>query len=431
MPGPRTSLKNDAFVTGLGIVSPAGSDYPLTWSILTSYSCNVFLTDPEPLGSYEGFLDVLGFTQLPHPPGEGTPSRCRALDPTTRLALAAADQAVAAARLAPDDCRAIGPRPARVSVGTSKGGVITAGQALAAIGRTRQGGNHHVEQTLLAFLREGPPDAAARLIAERFGATGGTHATVGACATGTLAVIQAARWIQDGEADIVLAGSADACKTPLWLAAFQRMGVLARPHPTLGPAYACRPFDRSREGFVVSEGAAILVLESRRSVQKRSIEPLARIAAFASGSDPAGLVNVDGQGEALAAVVTQALRRGGYKPRDLAAVLAHGTATPANDATEVRALRRALGNEAPRVPIVSVKGVIGHLLGAAGSVETALAALATHHRRLPGNATLIEPDPAFEDLTLPRQPVDLPSGPILKTSMGFGGHLAAILLDNP
>jgi len=284
---------------------------------------------------------------------------------------------------------------------------------------------------LCVFLRDGPPDGAARRIARRFGATGGTHATVGACATGTLAIIQAARWIQDGEADIVLAGSADACLTPLWLAAFERMGVLASPHPALGPAYACRPFDRTRDGFVVAEGAAILVLESERSVRRRGVKPAARITAFASGSDPTGLVNANSEGEVLAAVVAETLRRGGCDPRDLAAILAHGTGTLSNDATEILALRRALGAEISRAPIVSVKGVIGHLLGAAGSVETALTVLAVRDRRLPGNATLIEPDPAFADLTLPRKPVNLPPGPILKTSMGFGGHVAAILVDNP
>jgi 3-oxoacyl-[acyl-carrier-protein] synthase II len=327
-----------------------------------------------------------------------------------------------------DDFAAFRPDRSRVSIGTSKGGVITLGQAFEALAEARQGGEMPNADACAAILGEVLPDGVARSVARRFGITGGAHSTVAACATGTLAVIQAARWIRSGEADIVLAGSSDASLTPLWFGAFQRMGVLAKPHPTLGPDYACRPFDRIREGFTIGEGAAVLVLESPRSVARRGVSPVARIAGFAAGADPAGLTAITPDAESLATVLKLALRRGGCTPERLVAVMAHGTGTQANDAAEARALKLALGDQAARIPVVSVKGRIGHLLGAAGSVETALSVLAIFHGRLPGNTTLIEPDPTLGNLNLPRSAIELPSGPILKVSMGFGGHLAAILL---
>lgn len=426
----------EVFVTGAGMVSPTGPTLRSSWTnILHLTSTNLYNEEPC-LSSLERPLDSFTSPQQCHceraaiaaAGGGDLCSGLEGVDHITRFAVAAAEEAVAHAGLSPADFVALDPGRSRVSIGTSKGGVITFGRAFDSLEGARRGGLAPDADQCRDMLRDILPDGAACCVARRFGITGGAYATVAACATGVLAIIQAARWIQAGEADIVLAGSSDASLTPLWLGAFQRMGVLAKPHPTLGPRYACRPFDRTREGFTLGEGAAVLVLESSRSVARRGVQPIARIAGFAAGSDPAGLTGITPDAESLATVLKLALRRGGSMPGDLVAVMAHGTATQANDAAEARALRLALGDQASRVPIVSVKGRMGHLLGAAGSVETALSALAVFHQRLPGNATLLEPDPALGTLNLPRSTIELPKGPILKVSMGFGGHLGAILL---
>lgn len=426
----------DVFVTGTGMVSPTKPALRSSWTnklfsdigqLYNEEDLNTILESSRPLtDSYAKFCRE----RVASNPAEGADlsSGLEGNDRVTRLAVAAAEEAVAHAGLSPADLVAFGPGRSRVSIGTSKGGVITFGRAFDSLEVARRGGLVPNADQCRDMLRDVLPDGAARCVAGRFGINGGAHATVAACATGVLAIIQAARWIQAGEADIVLAGSSDASLTPLWVGAFRRMGVLARPHPTLGPEYACRPFDRTREGFTLGEGAAVLVLESPGSVARRGVQPIARIAGFAAGSDPAGLTGITPDAESLATVLKLALRRGGSVPRDLAAVMAHGTATQANDAAEARALRLALGDQTSRVPVVSVKGRLGHLLGAAGSVETALSALAVFQQRLPGNATLLEPDPALGALNLPRSAIDLPKGPILKVSMGFGGHLGAILL---
>lgn len=272
------------------------------------------------------------------------------------------------------------------------------------------------------------PDAPASRLAGRLKAASGTHASVAACSTGTMAVIRGVQFIQDGDADLVLCGGADASLHPLWLAAFEQMDVLAPPHVDFGSGWACRPFDATRGGFALGEGAAVLVLESARSLKRTRSEPLARITGYARGTDPTGPTTLDETGASLAHVIRLACSRAGCRPDGLACIYAHGTGTQTNDRTEARAIRAVLADAAERVPIVSLKGVIGHLLGAAGAVELALAVLACKQGRSPGNLTLLEPDPALGRLQLPREEFPLAGGPILKTAMGFGGHVAAVVM---
>jgi len=243
-----------------------------------------------------------------------------------------------------------------------------------------------------------------------------------------LAVIRGVQMIEDGEADAVICGGADASLQPLWFAAFEQMGVLATAHPQLGPGWACRPFDTTRSGFALGEGAGILVLESDASVRDRKTEPIARIAGHASGTDPAGMAQLESDGSSLAHVIGLACRRAGCSPAEIRCIHAHGTATPTNDLVETRAIRKAFGPHAAEVPIVSMKGAIGHLLGGAGAVELALAVLACREGRCPGNNTLVDTDPELEPLHLPRNTFRFPPGPVLKTSLGFGGHLAAVVV---
>ena len=172
----------------------------------------------------------------------------------------------------------------------------------------------------------------------------------------------------------------------------------------------------------------MLLLESAESVQRRAARPIARLAGWAMGSDPIGLTQVTETGEPLAHVIRLALDRAQYRPDAISCVHAHGTATPSNDLAEVNAVRSAFGSTAVQVPIVSIKGAIGHLMGAAGAVETAMACLSVQDGRQPGNTTLIEPDPAFRDVPLPKEPFQTSKGVVLKTALGFGGHLGAIIV---
>ena len=404
----------DVLVTGIGIVSPAGISREQTWRTLLADGRAVHRLEG---GFGPGFGPLCAATVDGFSPPAGTEHLSR----VSQLAVAAAEEALISARLA---TQSEGVRIA-ASIGTSKPLVDLL-----------LPGPRGVDQD--GTLRTRPPcgwfdflpDAPARTICARFGLAP-AHSTVCACSTGLHAIIHGAETIQNGEADIVLAGSADSSLSPLWLAAYRNMGVLAQEHPELGPAWACRPFDRHRSGFVVGEGAALVILESRDSASRRGVSPWARIQGWAIGSDPAGLAQVSENGTPLAEVVRSALNHGSVRSQDISCLYAHGTATPQNDLAEMNCFRQVFGRHLTSLPVVSTKGAIGHLMGAAGAVETVLAVLAGQSGRSPGTATLVEPDPEFADLRLPTRAFDLAAGASLKTSLGFGGHLAAIVVKRP
>jgi 3-oxoacyl-(acyl-carrier-protein) synthase len=243
-------------------------------------------------------------------------------------------------------------------------------------------------------------------------------------------VIRAAQLIADGQHDVVISGATDASIMPLWIAAYRQMGILADPHPRYGAEFACQPFDRDRRGFAVGEGAAILILASRAGAQRLHARPWAEISGWSSGTDPAGLTRATEDATPLANVLGKTLARADRCPDQLVAVHAHGTATALNDTGETRALRLVLGDSAlESVPLISLKGAIGHLMGAAGAVEVALAAQSAIHGRSPGNTTLMHPDPELGRLCLPRESWGHSPGPVLKVSQGFGGQLAAVIIE--
>lgn len=260
--------------------------------------------------------------------------------------------------------------------------------------------------------------------------TSSAHCSVAACATGAFAVIRGAQAIADGDTDVAICVASDASIHPLWMAAYERMGVLAPAHPEFGPAWACRPFDRSRSGFVVGEGAAAIVLESGASARRRGVRALAQLHGWATATDPAGITQTSPDGASLAYAIDRACRMAGGGIAKVGCVVAHGTGTPANDAAEMRAIRTIAAARTADLPVVSIKGAIGHLLGAAGAVELAVAVLAVQAGRAPGNISLIEADPELGEVCLPMRAFQQ-RGWILKTSLGFGGHVAAVLVGPP
>lgn len=415
----------DIFITGMGIVSPAGCDANTTWSaLLAGKRC----IGPACIRDGNGRAHWCAgrVVDTPSPPNTAT------MDRVSLLAVATADEAVASADLDPERLKTDDGNGVGVSIGTSKGSILALTQLISATaGMTQFNTPGAGRQGVFPPWDALAPDAPARTIVSRYRTRGATHCTVAACATGVLAVIRAADWIREGTCQLALAGSTDAALAPLWFGAFERMGVLAAPHPRLGPAWACRPFDRSRQGFAIGEGAAVLVLESAQSVRRRKAIALARLAGWAVGTDPTGLTRSTDDGRLLARLIQRACRTARIRPSDLTAVHAHGTATLTNDLLEARALGSVLGSRVGEVPIVSIKGAVGHLLGAAGAVELAIATKSCAQRVIPGNATLLDADPAMTDLRLPRAAETIEPGPILKTSLGFGGHQAAVVIAPP
>jgi len=338
------------------------------------------------------------------------------LDP----ALAYLDDAAAEALA---DARLVGPDPDRTAVliGLSKGGVRSLARGLDLI----RAGVGDDEALARAWSQSWPSSGAARLAA-RYGFRGPCLAPVAACATGLVAVLRAADLIRRGDCDVALAGGADASLEPIILASFRRMKVLAGPGPD--PARAVRPWDRRRSGFLVGEGSAILVLERLDGARARGARPYALVAGGAMGSMAHHPTAVDPDPSALAGAIRRALDAAGVGPSGLDAVNVHGTATPGNDSYECRALRMALGAEAGRPACSANKAQIGHLLGAAGSAELAIAALSVRDGFAPPTLNLDDPDPDCDLDGTPHVGRSVPIRALLKISIGFGGHLAVAVL---
>ncbi len=419
-------MSEGVVVTGVGIVSPAGVGAMQSWRALLD---GVRTVGPLERQAAPGRHRWIGAVVPEHRPPTGMTRR----DRVCRLAVAAAEEAVLQAGLGTDPVGNLSPDRVAACVGTSKGGILTLSAALQAMRRTsaRRSGPRRpgLPADLAVLLPDIPPDGPARAVAERYGLQGGALADVAACATGTSSIIRGAQLIVEGRADRVLCGGSDASLAPLWLAAFDRMGVLAGPHPELGAAWACRPFDATREGFVPGEGAAILVLETRRGAAARGAPILAEISGWACATDPAGLTATSADAASLEYAFRTACRRASVDPCDIRAIHAHGTGTRSNDAYEALAIAALLGSQTTRVPVLSIKGAIGHLLGAAGAVETAIACLSVAQGRQPGLSTLLEPDPRLPPLYWPRDQVELEPGAVLKISMGFGGHIAVLVVS--
>jgi 3-oxoacyl-(acyl-carrier-protein) synthase len=270
------------------------------------------------------------------------------------------------------------------------------------------------------------PHQAASEIARRFDLRGAAVCPVAACATGLLSIVQGADLISRGHCDTVLAGSSDQALQKVLCASYRRLGVLASGFEN--PATACRPYDRQRNGFLIGEGAAILVLERYDQALARGRKPYAEWIAAGMAADPSGMTRVEREPRGLARLITDVLRRGGVAPDELDYINLHGTATRDNDLCETRALKSALGGAARKIASSSLKGTMGHLLGAAGSVELAATLLALRDGCIPPTANLTDPDPECDLDYTPLVARHRPLQTALKLSLGFGGHLAAAIV---
>ncbi|MFD3515736.1 beta-ketoacyl-[acyl-carrier-protein] synthase family protein [Streptomyces sp. NPDC058657] len=395
-----------AAVTGIGMVTPAGLDTHDTWAALCAGTPTA-TADPRLTGLPVTLAcPVTGFDPRTHRPRR-TPQR---LDPFALFALAAAREAVADAGLTPGEWSA--PRVA-VVLGSSCGGVTSYEQ-------------HH-RRHLARPARPSPMllplsmhNMAAAQIAIELDAQGPCLHTSTACASGATAIGTALHMLRAGLCDIALAGGAEAMITPLTLGSLDAAGALSR---ATAPHRAARPFDVDRDGFVMGEGAAVLVLEREVDARRRGRRPYALVAGYGASCDAHDPVAPHPRGRGATQAIRAALADAGLSPEDIDHVNAHGTATVHGDRVEATVLSRLMR---PRTPVTSLKGTIGHLVGAAGAVEAACTALTVHHQLIPPTAALSTPDPA---LTLPLVHGRARRHRIraaLSNSFGFGGQNAVL-----
>lgn len=358
-------------------------------------------------------------------------ARARAFDPAEHLTVKQArrsdrytQMAAVAAREALDEAAwtEAGYDPLRVAtiIGTGIGGL---GTLEAQFDVLRDQGPGRLSPLGIPLMM---PNAAAATVAMQHGLHGPALGTVSACAAGANAIGTALRMLQRGEIDAALAGGSEAAITPYATASFAGMG-------TLSSAGVSRPFDARRDGFVLGEGAGVLLLERRDAAERRGAPVLGTVRGYASTVDAYHLTAPDPAGTYAAAAMTMALADAGLTAADVDYVNAHGTSTPLNDRAEAEALRTALGEHAARVPVSSTKSAIGHLLGAAGAVEAVATVLALHAGIASANLGYEEPDAECAGLdVIADAPRVLPDGDrvALSNSFGFGGHNAVLCLSS-
>jgi 3-oxoacyl-[acyl-carrier-protein] synthase II len=384
-------------VTGRGVVTPVGDGADAFFDAL--------------LERRSGIEDGVGACVAFDPESALSAKETRRTDRVTHLAMAAADQAWAECGLGDSG---IEPERVGVLVGTGIGGLQTLQDNVQAY---LEEGERAVSPHFVPMIMSNAP---AGHIAMRIGAHGPGFSVASACATGGHAIGEALRMITRGEADAVVAGGTEAALTTVALAAFKRMGALSREGIS-------RPFDARRDGFVMGEGAGILVLEREEDARARGATIYGRILGYGASNDAFHITQPDNDGRGAIEAMTRTLRDAGVTPSDVGYINAHGTSTPFNDKIETKAIKAVFNGDGTPPPISSTKSAIGHLLGAAGAVEAVALVEAVRRGVLPPTLNYAEPDPECDLDYVPDGPREAPGLELaVSNSFGFGGQNACL-----
>ena len=405
---------NPVVVTGLGATTPVGGDVAATWSaLLAGKSGVVALTE-----DWATELPARIAAPVAVDPSEVLDRvQARRLDRSGQLALIAAREAWADAGDVDVD-----PERLAVVVASGIGGVHT---LLSNYDLLKEKGPRRVSPLAIPMLM---PNGPAASVALDVGARGGVHTPVSACSSGAEAMAYGLNLIRSGRVDVVIAGGTEAAIHPLPLAAFANMMALSRRNDE--PARASRPYDKARDGFVLGEGAGIVVLESADRAARRGARIYAEVAGAGLTSDAHHIAQPDPVGVGATRAMREALADANLEPDQIVHINAHATSTPQGDIAEAVAIRNALGEAAQGAAISATKSMTGHLLGAAGAVEGIATILALHHRLAPPTINLDDPDDEVRLDVVRGEPRALPDGTIagLNNSFGFGGHNVAVAL---
>lgn len=409
-------MKNDkrVVITGMGTITALGLDESTFWQNIIAGKCGIRRISAFDLTDYKAKngaeIDNEQFTSV---------MRTRQLtsvdDRTVDFAVAAAFEALEKSALKNVDG--------------------THGKEMAVILGTGIGCNHSLLNANKSFTAKGirglrptsvprcMANAVSSQISMKFRLTGPNYVIVSACTSATTAIGVAYRMIKDGIIDMALAGGSDSVFDPFVYGGWNNLGVMSA-NPV--PEKSCRPFDATRDGCVLGEGAGILVLESLESAQRRNVKIRGEICGFGESSDATHITRPSPEGQAIA--IRNALKSAGMTPADIGFINAHGTATKANDECESKSIRLAMGKETERIPVASNKSLFGHMLGASGAIETIATAIGLEQNRMPPNLNLDNPDPQCNLCFVGKEAVKIDKPIAMKNSFGFGGNNAVLIL---
>ncbi len=415
-------MERRAVITGVGVVAPGGLGRDAFWELLvagrtatrtiTLFDASRFRSRMAAEVDFDPFAAGLSAREV------------RRMDRAAQFAVVSAREAV---RDSGVDLEAVDPGRIGVSIGSAVGCTIGLEQEYQVLS---DGGRHWlVDHTygvpqLYGYL---VPSTLAVEVAWEVAAEGPVALISTGCTSGLDAIGHGVQLVEEGSADIVLAGATDAPLSPITSACFD--AIRATSPNNDDPAHASRPFDAERDGFVLGEGAAVMVLEEEQAARRRGARIYGRVAGYASRSNAFHMTGLKPDGREMAEAIRVALDRAKLDPRDVDYVNAHGSGTRQNDRHETAAFKRSLGDHAYRIPVSGVKSMIGHSLGAIGSIEIAACALAMEHQVVPPTANLYHPDPECDLDYVPRQARAHTMNVVLSVGSGFGGFQSAVVLD--
>lgn len=407
-------MSNRVVVTGIGVISPLGLDVSSTWQGLVSGKSGVdYITQ---------FDSALFETKIAAEVKDFDPAQyidhkeMRRMDRFVHFAVAASLQAVEQARLTIDAANAEG---IGVIIGAGFGGL---GTLLSQQEVLKERGPHRISPFLVPMMIA---DMAPGQVSIQLGAKGPNFCTTSSCASGSDAIGESFELIRRGDAQAMISGGTEAQIIPLTVAAFNAARAIStRNHE---PQKASRPFDAERDGFIIGEGAAVLILESLPFATKRGAPILAEILGYGATSDAYHITQPTEGGEGGVRAIRIALKKAGLEPGEIDYINAHGTSTPLNDKHETMALKTAFGEYAYRIPVSSTKSMLGHLLGAAGAIEAAICVLTIQHGVIPPTINLTSPDPDCDLDYVPNVARQAKVDTALSNALGFGGHNSTLI----
>ncbi len=408
--------KRRVAITGIGLLTPLGSDKQEIWDSLCQGKSGVERIqkfDPSDFPS-----------QIAGEIRDFDPGRFMSRKEASRLDLFAQYGIVASGLAVEDaglDLDAVDPDRIGVIIGSGIGGIVVFEE------QYKRVLNRGYQKCSAFFIPKMMMNAVSGNISIHYGVRGPNYAVASACASASHALGLAFRTIQYGDADVVLTGGTEAAVTPLGLAGFCAMKALSTRNDE--PHRASRPFDLERDGFITGEGSGVLVFEDLDHARARGARLYAEVAGFGTTGDAYHITAPDPEASGAARSMTLAMKDAGCGPEDVDYINAHGTSTPFNDPMEVKAIKKAFGEQRARqIPVSSTKSMMGHMLGAAGAAELGVTAISVHDDRAHPTLNLENPDPLCDLDFIPGEVRDIPMNVALSNSFGFGGHNACIVL---